>query len=174
MLSIDSYSRHIIVLYLLFSAGIFVPSSAFGQEITDNKPVCEVALSTSYTAYMIGGVGGGFTGIPFMADFRIAAGRWVAFGVTGGFHLGSSKSFWKQFNIMANLYGTWYNSEKFRVYSDIGYGNAAGMVTGDGMPAMGFQFTPVGLSFGRKFFGFTEIGAGWMYFPVRLGVGWRF
>lgn len=129
---------HLFVILLV--AFVSCPVALAQDLADDDRPVCEVALSTSYTAYMIGAVGGGFTGIPFMADFRIAAGRWVAFGVTGGFHLGSSKSFWKQFNIKANLYGTWYNGEKFRVYSGIGYGNAAG----------------------------------WMYFPVRLGVGWRF
>lgn len=147
----------------------------YAQDLSDERPEIELSLGTSVTAWIPGGIGGnGFTGIPLMVDFKYAAGRWIALGVTGGLHLGSSRSFWKQFNAMGNLYGIWYKGEHFRVYSGVGYGNAAGFVTADGSPCFGFQFTPAGVSFGGRFFGYAELGAGWMFFPLRAGVGWRF
>ncbi len=37
-----------------------------------------------------------------------------------------------------------------------------------------FQVTPIGVTFGRKVFGFAEIGAGWQWIGGQLGIGYRF
>ena len=64
-------------------------SLAHGQNIETDRPNFEVSLSASYTAWMPGAMGGGFMGIPIMADFKIVSGRWLALGVTGGLRLAS-------------------------------------------------------------------------------------
>ena len=47
-------------------------------------------------------------------------------------------------------------------------------ISGDGHPAHGFQLTPIGVSYGNRFFGFAELGMGWMFYPARAGIGIRF
>ena len=64
--------------------------------------------------------------------------------------------------------------ERINIYSGVGYGTMGGYVNGDGRPSHGFQFTPIGVSYGKRFFGFAELGTGWMFFPVRAGIGYRF
>ena len=64
--------------------------------------------------------------------------------------------------------------ESFRLYSGVGFGTMGGYVKGDGHPSHGFQFTPVGLSYGKRFYGFAELGMGWMFSLSRAGIGIRF
>ena len=37
-----------------------------------------------------------------------------------------------------------------------------------------FQLNPIGVEFGRKFFGMVELGIGMNYVPLRVGLGYRF
>lgn len=61
----------------------------------------------------------------------------------------------------------------FRMYGSLEAG--AMLFAGSGLGAsFSFQINPLGMEFGRRFFGFAEAGAGMNYFGCRLGAGYRF
>ena len=148
----------------------------------------EFNLSAGGPAYMLGSVGGYESGFSAMAEVRYTPNKWVSIGLMGGMHdaqpqsgVYSSEEPVKpctsstyEYNLMLMLYGNWYTGDRFRVYSGVGYGTMAGYTDGDGRPAHGVQIVPAGISFGRRFFGFAELGMGWMYCPSRAGIGFRF
>lgn len=68
---------------------------------------------------------------------------------------------------------TYLNREYVSIYSSIGVGiglSAAEFVE----PILAFQTVPVGLTFGKKVFGFAEICIGTVNMGVNVGVGYRF
>lgn len=69
----------------------------------------------------------------------------------------------------------WLRKEAFTLYSGIGYAvplNAERFRHTEWHNH--FQYTPLGATFGRKLFGLAELGFGPRYFPLRLGIGYRF
>ncbi len=90
------------------------------------------------------------------------------------------------FTLMASARASWINSRVVRVYSSAGVGVALGVIDGeysfeDGemikTPVkwrMAYQFNPIGITIGRKFFAFAECGFGSVYAGVRGGLGYRF
>lgn len=73
------------------------------------------------------------------------------------------------FSVMPTVRFNWFYREKVQLYSSV----AVALVTDfDGAYLWG-DVTLVGCSFGRKFFGFTELGLG-MSGWGRAGVGYRF
>ena len=47
-------------------------------------------------------------------------------------------------------------------------------VGGDFSVVPDIQLNPIGVEFGRRFFGMAEMGVGVNYFGGRLGIGYRF
>lgn len=67
------------------------------------------------------------------------------------------------------------DTENFRLYSSIGLG-----LLFDGSRDASFgsslhlQLVPIGMSFGKKVFGFAELGLGSLYMGLNVGVGYKF
>ena len=71
----------------------------------------------------------------------------------------------------------WFRRSSFTAYSGIGYAipiHAERLKNWSQAWYEGFQYTPIGVTFGRSFYGLAELGFGPRYFPLRLGVGYRF
>ena len=71
----------------------------------------------------------------------------------------------------------WLRKSSFTAYSGISYtipmnGNWKGVLSGEWY--QGFEYTPIGITFGHSIFGLAELGFGPRYFPLRLGIGYRF
>ena len=69
---------------------------------------------------------------------------------------------------------TYYGTELLRAYGTLG----VGYIYYNGFPssnaAVAIQFNPAGIEFGRKFFGYAEIGFGTIYMGINAGIGYRF
>lgn len=73
----------------------------------------------------------------------------------------------------------WLRKRSFTAYSGFGYSISTHW---DDLKTnlskkywyQGFQYTPIGITFGRSLFGLAELGYGPRYFPLRLGIGYRF
>lgn len=62
----------------------------------------------------------------------------------------------------------------FTFYGSLGFGAIFGLDDGEFAMAPTFQITPMGITFGRKVFGFAETSAGLSYIGGRVGIGYRF
>lgn len=67
----------------------------------------------------------------------------------------------------------WLNRRNVRMYSDAAVGVSANISDSSRLIFAG-QFTAVGVTFGRKLFGFVECGAGTVYMGGCAGIGYRF
>lgn len=88
------------------------------------------------------------------------------------------------FNILPTVRFTYLNADFFRMYSGIGLGLSmcsgfdsersayAGIGSLEILPAI--QAVPVGLQFGRQFYGFCEVSLGTLNLGLRAGLGYRF
>lgn len=78
------------------------------------------------------------------------------------------------FTVMPQAKFTWVNREMVRLYSSVGLGITAGEFdrVSDCFPAG--QAVLLGISVGRRFVGFAELGSGTMYMGGMIGVGYRF
>ena len=136
---------------------------------------------------MLGMVGGARTTFSAMLEVKYTPIKWVSIGIVGGIHDHSRGSDLGPLeegevdpgtsyegNLMLNIYGNWLTRKHLRLYSGIGYGTMGGYVNWNYRPSHGFQFTPIGVSYGKAFYGFAELGMGWMYCPARAGIGFRF
>lgn len=71
----------------------------------------------------------------------------------------------------------WLRRDIFTAYSGISYTipvneDWKGVFSSDWY--QGFEYTPIGVTLGRSFFGLAELGFGPRFFPLRLGIGYRF
>lgn len=78
-------------------------------------------------------------------------------------------------SIMPNIRLMYCNTRNVRIYSSVGLGlgfypgfKKCDAVCGE------FQFNPVGVEVGRKWYGFGEIGVGTLYSGGRIGAGYQF
>ncbi len=69
---------------------------------------------------------------------------------------------------------TWLNREMVRLYSSLGIGVTGGEFDGNSDCYVAGQAVLFGISVGRRFVGFAELGAGSMYMGGMIGVGYRF
>lgn len=147
----------------------------------------EANVSFGGPGWMIGNVGGAESHFSLIGEFKFTPVKWISLGLMGGIHdrqpgpdfyspkehkTGASTTY--DCNLMLMLYGNWFTRERINIYSGIGYGTLGGYVDGDGCPSHGLQLTPIGVSYGKRLFGFAELGTGWMFFPARAGIGYRF
>lgn len=168
-------------------AGLFSVSINLMAQNTVDKPF-EVNISAGGPHHMLGTRGQPRTTFSAMAEIKYTPNKWVSIGLLGGLHDSSRSTSLGPVqegepepkttyhcNLMLMIYGNWFSKNNLRLYSSVGYGTmGGGYVKGDGHPAHGFQFTPIGVSYGNRVFGFAELGIGWMFFPARTGIGVRF
>lgn len=172
-------------LIVLLAILILTPVATIAQDKVE-RPV-EFNISYGGPQAMLGWVGGAHTTFSVMFEAKYTPIKWVSFGIVGGLHdhsrsasLGpveegepeTGTSY--ESNLMLNIYGNWLTKKHLRLYSGISYGTMGGYVNGDGSKSHGFQFIPIGVSYGKAFYGFAELGMGWMYCPARAGIGIRF
>ena len=62
----------------------------------------------------------------------------------------------------------------FSAYGSIGLGAMVGYEEGEFFAFPTFQIIPIGITFGRKVYGFAEYGAGFTYLGGSVGIGYRF
>lgn len=62
----------------------------------------------------------------------------------------------------------------FSAYGSIGLGAMVGYEDGEFFALPTFQIIPIGITFGRKVYGFAEYGAGFTYLGGSVGIGYRF
>ena len=155
---------------------------------TQHKHEFEVNLSAGGPGWMLGAVGGAGTTFSLMGEVKYTPIKWVSIGLVGGIHNRKTGDNFKPVdgvteeqepdsydcNLMLMVYGNWLTREKVRLYSGIGYGTMGGYVDSDGRPSHGLQITPIGVAYGKRLFGFAELGTGWMFCPARAGIGFRF
>ena len=138
----------------------------------------EVSVSLGGTGRPIGAAGNPSGHGSVMADVFYTPLKWFSVGVGVGLHnlVDRPTDVTMNPNLMVYLRGNWYTGERFRVYSLVGWPEIPLMAIGDywGFSWRTFQLTPVGVSYGRRLFGFAELGTGYMYTPVRAGIGYRF
>lgn len=70
----------------------------------------------------------------------------------------------------------WLRKRSFTAYSGIGFScplTKWSARTGQNWYHL-FQYTPIGITFGRSLYGLVELGYGLRYFPLRVGIGYRF
>ena len=152
------------------------------------KPI-EISLSAGGPQGMLGFVGGPETTFSLVTEIKYTPIKWVSVGLAGGVHDSSRSSSLGPlpegepepethypFNMMLMLYGNWFTHNNLKLYSGIGFGTVNGYysVKSDGHPAHGYQFTPIGISYGGSIYGFAELGMGWMFSLARAGIGIRF
>lgn len=68
----------------------------------------------------------------------------------------------------------YFSRPAFSLYGAAGIGAAVFDDAGDIYAIPTFQITPIGVTFGRKVFGFAEYSGGLSYLGGRLGIGYRF
>lgn len=169
-------------------ATLLLTSVAIKAQDRVEKPI-EVNISYGGPQAMLGAVGGAHTTFSAMLEVRYTPIKWVSIGLVGGLRdksrgldvdvgpveegeteTGTSYDA----NLMLNVYVNWFTKRDLNLYSGIGYGTMGGYVDSDYRPSHGFQFIPIGVSYGRSVYGFAELGMGWMYCPARAGIGIRF
>lgn len=69
---------------------------------------------------------------------------------------------------------SYLNREYVKLYSSIGLGYSFGTSYGDSVLFPSVQLTPIGVTAGKKVFGFFEIGVGTLYIGCMAGAGFRF
>ena len=96
-----------------------------------------------------------------------------------------AESFDSYLSAMASFRVNWFNRPAVRMYSYFGLGLSYNHTYNDPIEGLGqgqrfnavkvaFQFTPIGVMYGGRFFGFAEIGAGHYFCGLALGAGYRF
>lgn len=76
--------------------------------------------------------------------------------------------------IMPTARFKYVNREAFSMYGSAGLGIMAGFFDDEAYIYPTFQLVPLGLTFGRKVYGFAEFGLGTLYIGANIGAGFRF
>ena len=69
---------------------------------------------------------------------------------------------------------TWVHKELVKVYSSVGLGLTGGSFNGRSELVFAALAVPVGLTVGKRLFGFAEVGIGTVYIGGMFGIGYRF
>ena len=76
--------------------------------------------------------------------------------------------------IMPTARFKYISRDAFSMYGSAGLGIMAGYTENEAYAYPSFQLVPVGLTFGRKVYGFAEFGLGMLYIGGNIGMGYRF
>ena len=139
-------------------------------------PVQDIFMSDFGKTYMTGN-------IVAEIDFHIR--KWFTFAVSAAVN-----PIWKPatevsqreagyvLTLMPHARFYWVNREMVRMYSSLGVGVTAGQMKGTydtiSESYLSAQLVPIGITVGRKSFGFAEVGYGSVYIGGMIGVGYRF
>ena len=81
--------------------------------------------------------------------------------------------FW--LNVMVSIRYNYVQKETWMLYSGAGFGCAISLVENESNRIIpGFQIIPIGVSFGRRLYGFLNLGLGLEYNGFSAGLGYRF
>lgn len=168
---------------LLISILLLIPRVMVNAQDQKEYSRFEVSLSAGYNMPLFYGDMGSnvpdYAKLMCEATFRYFPKSWLSVGLSAGnSHLvyeGKGVSVL----VTPSIHFHWFRKPCFTAYSGISYSLPT---TADDWkdPATRqywynlFQYTPVGITFGRKLFGLAELGYGIRYYPIRLGIGYRF
>lgn len=163
-------------------------TSFFGIVDTDMSYDGYYTLSNIYRDYRGRGYLTGIISAEFDLNFR----RWFTLTIGAGFSgawqplydavtgkkTGRNSGF--TVSLLPEARFNWLNRDLVRMYSAIGLGLTFSAYDERDYNNMeltlypAFQFTPVGISAGRKVYGFAEVGMGTQFFGGMVGMGFRF
>ena len=160
-------------LFVLFS---FTKVAAQEQKTEFSR--FEISASTGYvmTGMPKGGQAKSFP-LEYDLTFRFFPKSWLSVGLSAGNDRGV---YWGEDFTMVltpTVYFHWLRKKSFSAYSGVGYSVPLRHIAFKEWSLgwyEGFQYTPIGITFGRSLFGLAELGYGIRYYPVRLGIGYRF
>lgn len=146
-------------------------------QIHYDTPISDVFSDYDGPVYMTGNI---------MAEMNFHMKRWFTLSV-GLAADGMWKSFYDvhteektgtsrgcSFTILPQARFNWLNRDLVRMYSSVGLGLTAGSFDDVSGVYRATQLVPVGITVGRRFFGFAEIGYGTLFIGGMFGVGYRF
>lgn len=175
------------IISLLFGAILLSHANlSFAQE---QNGFSRFELSASAGLYELG-IGAGvpkgaqISSIPILlyeVSFRYFPQSWLSVGLSVGNNAGI---YWgDKFDIILtpSVNFHWYRKRSFTAYSGIGLPLPVTQWNNYWPSRFHFmdcvkifQYTLVGITFGRSVYGLAELGYGYRNFPLRLGVGYRF
>ena len=114
--------------------------------------------------------------IAFRVNRRMSAGvdmSWQGYSSSKGGETASHTM--NVFSIMPQVTVNYLSGEKFTLYGKAEAGAALYAYDCSGTSVhFAFQLAPIGVTFGRRFYGFAELSAGLLYQGGKVGVGFRF
>ena len=147
----------------------------------EQKEFSRFEVSAATGLVMTGGPKSGAepSSFPLVYDlsFRYYPKAWLSVGMSAGndMYVYWGADFFVVLTPSVNFH--WLRRRSFSAYSGIGYSIP---LQGERLKNWsegwyeGFQYTPIGITFGRSLYGLAELGFGPRYFPLRLGIGYRF
>ena len=171
--------KHRLLLIILSASLLFCfPSPSIAQE---EIGFSKFEISASIGMVLSGGPinGNSPSSLPLVYDltFRYFPKMWLSLGLAFG---NSHNLYWGEpFYVITtpSVFFHWLKKRAFSVYSGLGYSIPIRKITFPEWSKVwyqGFQYTPIGVTFGHTFYGLAELGFGPRFFPLRLGVGYRF
>lgn len=154
------------IVFLFHSSLVLAQDAHYRSEVTASTGLVLIGLPKTDS---------GPKEIPFVYDisYKYSPRQWFSLGLSvGNNHLtyyGDTKS---KVLFTSFLSVNWLRKQTFIAYSGLGY-----IIVPDSMNHFDLsrlQMTALGVSFGQKFYGMAELGIGGRYFPLRLGIGYRF
>ncbi len=147
-----------------------------------SEPSCQTTMETVY---------GGYSGPVYVtgvisAEFSLILKKWftLAFGLNfDAFYSSDFDSITHRrtgvergavVTLMPQARFTYFSRPMVKIYSSVGVGIAGGGFRGDSYLLPAVQLVPIGVTFGKDFFGFVEGGIGSLYVGCMAGIGYRF
>lgn len=172
---IMNYKR-LVILFIVFS--LFPVIKSFAQEQKEYS-LFEVSVSTGLILGVNPYTMESPSSLPLVYDLTLKffPTSWLSIGLSAG---NDTNIYWGDgltVLLTPSVQFHWLRKRSFTAYSGISYTIPAnehwkGMFSSDW--AQGFEYTPIGITYGRSLFGLAEIGYGPRYYPIRIGIGYRF
>lgn len=124
-------------------------------------PFAQVEVLYSFNPKWSAGLGIGYSGFEMITK-EIATGNV------------KSRSYFTLLPITAIGRFNYLNRPAVKLYGSLEAGVFLPIGSDDFQVIPNLQLNPIGIEFGRRFFGMVELGIGMNYVPVRVGLGYRF
>lgn len=158
-------------------------ASLFDSYVVSDEPVVYIpTLAGLYEDYS----GDTYLTGTFSAEFNFQFRKWFALSLGLGYDGIYSRRYSADtgrktgadhgaiFTFLPQLRFSYLNREYVKLYSSIGVGYTVGTFRGSSAGWLAAQIVPIGVTAGKKVFGFFETGAGTVFLGCRVGVGFRF
>lgn len=168
---------------LLISALLLLPAIKVSAQEQKEYSRFEVSLFTGYNGLLFYGdevsYVSDFWKLFYDVTFRYYPKSWISVGLSAGNSLHIYENTGLRILVTPSVHFHWLRKSCFTAYSGIGYCIPTSIDDWEDPYYkknwyQGFQYTPIGITFGRSLFGLAELGYGPRYFPLRLGIGYRF